>query len=136
MAYSEPTLKSKDDDPTLAQIQVYADNNVALVANAVAYRNNADHGPDREDALNEYPTFVHRGAWLIYATREEEDGTKIPAVLFPYLKASGVGDDVNLPDAVNGGAYHLDSQVPWMLPGRAYQIEGVLYAFELPEFIT
>ena len=135
MAYSEPTYKSKDDDPTIAQIQVYADNNVALVADAVAFRNSADHGPDREDALNEYATFIHRGAWLVYATREEADGTKVSAVLFPYLKAEGVGDEVTLPDAVDGGAFHLDQNVPWMVPGRVYQVDGVKYCFEVPSFL-
>lgn len=134
MAYTEPSLKAKDDDPTLAQIQAYADNNVALVALAVAFRNSADHGPDREDANAEYATFVHRGSWLIYATFTEEDGTKVAATLFPFLKNAAVGDEVTLPDASDGGVFHLDQNVPWMLPGRAYQIDNVKYAFEFPEF--
>ena len=135
MAYTEPTLKAKGDDPTLAQIQVYADNVDALVADAVAFRNLAEHGSQTANGAKEqYNTIIHRGTWLVYATLPEADGKKDTARIFPYLKNSAVGEEVTLPDAEGGGVYHLEENVPWMVAGRTYQVDNVLYAFEMPEF--
>jgi len=135
MAYTEPTLKAKGDDPTLAQWQVYADNCTALVADAVAFRNNADHGTGRTDSKHSVHTFPHRGTWLVYATEPEDDkGNKSSAAIQPYLKDETVGEEITLPDAEQGGAFNLDEGVPWMVPGRIYHVNNVVYAFEVMEF--
>lgn len=142
MAYTEPTQKAHGDDPTIAMIQVYADNCDAIAALALAIQNSADSGVDVEDSSDEYATFSHRGAWLLYATEIQDEDNKKSAELFPYRYMSDeedglshtVGEPSTLSDAPDGDAYNLDEGVNWLIPGRLYQIDNVRYAFEVTDF--
>lgn len=142
MAYTEPTDKQRDDDPTAAMLQVYADNCDALAALAFGIMNSADHGGDVTGSSDEYQTFSHRGTWLLYETETPDRETKRTAELFPmfYLlegeesNSHTVGEPVTLSDAVDGGSYNLTEGVNWMIPGRLYQIDNVDYAFEVANF--
>lgn len=142
MAYAEPTYKAHLDDPTAAMLQVYADNCTAIAALAAGIMNSADHGGDIDATSDEYATFSHRGAWLVYQTEAPDGDTKTPAPLFPFRYrqepetglSHTIGDEVTLPDAEEGGTYNLDEGVPWMIPGRLYQIDNVNYAFEVTDF--
>jgi len=142
MAFTEPTHKVHLDDPTAAMLQVYADNCDEIAALALGIMNSADHGGDIAETSDEYATFSHRGAWLVYQTEAPDGDTKKPAPLFPYrYRSEGegstshtIGDEVTLPDAEDGRAYNLDEGVTWMIPGRLYQIDNVNYAFEVTDF--
>jgi len=133
MAYSEPALRAKDDQPTAAILNVYANNPPALVAVAYNFQVLMDSG-SITSAKSHYRTFTHRGRWLVYATEDPDAENKATAVLFPYVRNTAVGEEVTLPDAPEGGTFDLNSQVQWMIPGRVYQVDNVLYCFELPEF--
>lgn len=133
MAYSEPALRAKDDTPTAAILNVYANNPPALVAAAYNFQVMASSG-EIATAKSHYATFTHRGRWLVYATEPAEAENKATAVLFPYVRNEAVGEEVTLPDAPDGAAFDLDNNVGWMIPGRVYQVDNTIYCFELPEF--
>jgi hypothetical protein len=115
MAYAVPEQWTQGEYPTAAKINKYKD---ALDA---TYALLGDYGVNpavsRRIGTVQGFYFVHRNRWLTY----RDAGT--------LQDPGGVGEDVSLPNTGNWVSYDL-AQVEWLLPGKLYQVEGVLACWE------
>lgn len=138
MAYVAPhtwTAQEVVNTTTKNYIQQLNDNVTALIAETVVFSPAmtavaSDFG-DYEDVR---VCFSHAMRYLYYWTpSDESQGTiyKWPYENPEQAQDAKLGDPITLPGTMGGAIVDLEQDVPWLVPGMMYFVDGCNWCFEV-----